>query len=191
MAEFRVEWLTYAHSRARPVPSLTSPGYGLPLGVYARRPINTKRPSCLEPRTFHNRGVCSHHTESIALPTELRDRHDRQLVWYIWFFFAPGAVIWINSAWLKQSWIGIGINSTSLVTIVESESESIPLVLKRNGNRFQLGGIEHKSALRALRLRIVTKNLLRGIGRPKMMSQWRHVLQVSMGKRFCRMHCTA
>ena len=28
-AEFSVECLTYAHSRARPVPSLTSPGYGL------------------------------------------------------------------------------------------------------------------------------------------------------------------
>ena len=30
MTEFRVECLTYAHSRARPVLSLTSPGYGLP-----------------------------------------------------------------------------------------------------------------------------------------------------------------
>ena len=53
MAEFRIK-RTYAHSRARPVPSLTSPGYGLPptVAIPARRPINTKRPSRFEPRTF-------------------------------------------------------------------------------------------------------------------------------------------
>ena len=42
--------------------------------IPARRPINVKRPSRLEPQTFHNRDVCPHHTESNALPTELRDR---------------------------------------------------------------------------------------------------------------------
>ena len=54
MAEFRVEGITYAHSRARPVPSLTSPGYGLPptITIPARRLINIKCPSRLEPRTF-------------------------------------------------------------------------------------------------------------------------------------------
>ena len=52
MAKFRVEYLTYAHSCALPVPSLTY--YGLPPTVIipARRLINIKRPSCLEPRTF-------------------------------------------------------------------------------------------------------------------------------------------
>ena len=52
MAEFRVECLAYAHSRARPVPSLTSPGYSLPptVTILARRVINIKRPSRLEPR---------------------------------------------------------------------------------------------------------------------------------------------
>ena len=54
MAELRVECLTYAHSRAWPVPSLTSPGYGLPptVTIPTTRLINIKRPSRLEPRTF-------------------------------------------------------------------------------------------------------------------------------------------
>ena len=39
--------------------------------IPARRLINIKRPSRLEPADFRNRDVCSHHTESNALPTEL------------------------------------------------------------------------------------------------------------------------
>ena len=76
MAEFRIECLTYAHSRARPVLSLTSSGYGLPrtITIPVRRLINIKRPSRLEPADFSSRDVCSHRTESNALPTELRDR---------------------------------------------------------------------------------------------------------------------
>ena len=73
MAEFRVECLTYAHSRARPAPFPTSPSYGLPptATIPARMLINSKRPSRLEPADFRNRDVSSHHTESNALPTEL------------------------------------------------------------------------------------------------------------------------
>ena len=76
MAEFRVDCLTYAHSRARPDPSLTSPDCGLPptATIPVRRLINIGRPSRLEPRTIITGNVCSHHTESNALPTEIRDR---------------------------------------------------------------------------------------------------------------------
>ena len=54
MAEFRVGCLTYTHSLARPVPSLTLAGYGLPptVTIPARRLIKSKRLSRLEPRTF-------------------------------------------------------------------------------------------------------------------------------------------
>ena len=54
MVEFRVECLTYPHSRARPVPSRTSPGYDLPptTTMPVRRPMNIKRPSRLESRAF-------------------------------------------------------------------------------------------------------------------------------------------
>ena len=46
MAEFRDECLTYAHSRARPVPSPTSPGYDLAptATIPVRRFINIERP---------------------------------------------------------------------------------------------------------------------------------------------------
>ena len=52
MAEDIVEYFTYAHSGARPVSSLTSPVYDLPptVTIHARRLINTKRPTRLEPR---------------------------------------------------------------------------------------------------------------------------------------------
>ena len=60
MAEFRVECLTYAHSRARPVPSLTSPGYSMPPTV------TIKRPSRLEPPTFLL-GTCALTTRSPTL----------------------------------------------------------------------------------------------------------------------------
>ena len=54
MTEFRIKCLTHAHSRARPVSSLTSSGYGLPptVTIPTRRLINIKRPSRLEPRIF-------------------------------------------------------------------------------------------------------------------------------------------
>ena len=56
-AEFRVECLMYAHSRARPVTSLTSAGYGLlpTVTIPVRRLRNIKSPSRLEPRTFLTR----------------------------------------------------------------------------------------------------------------------------------------
>ena len=50
MAEFRLECLTYAHSRARPVLFATSPSCGLPptATIPARMLTNIKRPSRLE-----------------------------------------------------------------------------------------------------------------------------------------------
>ena len=57
--------LTYAHSRARPVPSLTSPGCDMsPTATMpVRRLLNIERPSRLESRTS-NLDLCSHHTET-------------------------------------------------------------------------------------------------------------------------------
>ena len=63
MAEFRVECLTYAHSRARPVPSLTSPGYDLPptVTIPARRLINIKRRRASNPGPVYSGHVVSPH----------------------------------------------------------------------------------------------------------------------------------
>ena len=74
-AEFRVECLTYAHSRAQPVPSLSSPGYDLlpTATIPARRLINIKRPSRLEPRTFLT-GTCAATTRT---PTVYRLSYGR------------------------------------------------------------------------------------------------------------------
>ena len=59
--------MTDAHSRTQPVPSLTLSRYSLPLTATipatARRLINIKRPSCLEPRSFLT-GTCSLTTRS-------------------------------------------------------------------------------------------------------------------------------
>ena len=68
MAEFRVESLTYAHSRARPVPIAALTGYGLPLTatIPAGCSINIGRPSRLEPRTFET-GTCAATTRSPTL----------------------------------------------------------------------------------------------------------------------------
>ena len=78
MAKFRVECLTHAHSRARPVPSLTSSGYGLPPTAIIpfRRLINVERPSRLEPRISLT-GTCGPTTRSptfYRLSYGLRDR---------------------------------------------------------------------------------------------------------------------
>ena len=64
--------LTYPHSHARPIPSLTSPGYGLPLTatIPFSRLMNIERPSRLEPRTFLI-GTHALTTRINALPTEL------------------------------------------------------------------------------------------------------------------------
>ena len=68
MAEFRVESLTYAHSRARPVPIAALTGYGLPPAatIPAGCSINIGRPSRLEPRTFET-GTCAATTRSPTL----------------------------------------------------------------------------------------------------------------------------
>ena len=72
MAEFRVECLTYSHSRVRLVPFPTSPSCGLPptATIPARRLINIKRSSCLDPRTFVT-GTYALTTRSPTLATEL------------------------------------------------------------------------------------------------------------------------
>ena len=74
MAEFRAQSLTYAHSRTRPVPSLTSNGYGLPptVGnhVLARRVIKIERCRASNPDCY-NRDACPHHAESKALPAKI------------------------------------------------------------------------------------------------------------------------
>ena len=56
--------LTYARIRAGPVPSLTSPGYDLPLTatISVRRLINIERPSRLEHRALQP-GRVLYHTE--------------------------------------------------------------------------------------------------------------------------------
>ena len=68
MADFRVECLTYERSHARPVPSLTSPGYGLSptTTIPARRLLNIERPSRLETRTFLT-GTCAPTTRTSTL----------------------------------------------------------------------------------------------------------------------------
>ena len=72
---FSIQILTCAHSRARQVPSLTSPGSGLPptttIPVRSSKTSSTRRVSNPD---FCNRDVRSHHTESNALPTELSGR---------------------------------------------------------------------------------------------------------------------
>ena len=72
---FTVQSLAYAHSCARPVPSLTSTGYGLPptTTISATCQESYKYRASVAPRTpyFCYRDVCSHHTESNALPTEV------------------------------------------------------------------------------------------------------------------------
>ena len=75
IAEFSVECFTYAHSRSRPVPSLTSPVYDLAptAAIATSRPTNIERPSRLHPQTFPTGAVCSHHTESNALLNQLPD----------------------------------------------------------------------------------------------------------------------
>ena len=84
LTEFRVECLTYSRSRARPVPSLTWLGYGLPptATIPVRRFINIKHSLCPEPWTFAT-GTCapsSHHTESSHLPAQLRGRLENTLL---------------------------------------------------------------------------------------------------------------
>ena len=67
---FRVECLTYAHRRARPVSPLTSAslGYGVPptITIPTRRLTNIKRPSRLETWTFLT-GTCAFTTRSPTL----------------------------------------------------------------------------------------------------------------------------
>ena len=72
MAEFRVECLTHAHSRARPVPFLTSRATNrnhTRLEAHEHQaPVTPRTPD------LSTRDMCYHHTKSDALPTELRDR---------------------------------------------------------------------------------------------------------------------
>ena len=62
-----------AHGRSL---SLTSTGYGLPPTATIPARMLDKHQAPVAPRTpdFCNRDICCHHTESNALPTELRDR---------------------------------------------------------------------------------------------------------------------
>ena len=69
-----------ARSRARPVPSpsLTSPGYDLPptVTIPARGSSSHHHQASVAPLTLDlsYRDAFSHHAESNAIPTELRDR---------------------------------------------------------------------------------------------------------------------
>ena len=65
--------LRYAHSRVWPVPIAD---FGLPPTAIIPARMLDKHRAPVAPRTpdFRNRDVCCHHTESNALPTELRDR---------------------------------------------------------------------------------------------------------------------
>ena len=76
MAEFRVKCLTYAHSCLRLVHSLISPCCDLPLTatIYHQKAHKHRAPVAPRIPDFSNRVVCSHHTESNALLTALRDR---------------------------------------------------------------------------------------------------------------------
>ena len=62
MVKLRVQCLTYAHSRARPVPSLPSPGYDLPpiASIPVRSLISIERRAPATPRTLYlATGTCA------------------------------------------------------------------------------------------------------------------------------------
>ena len=79
--ESKLESLTFAHSRARPVPIAALTGYGLPptATIPAGCSINIGRLSRLEPRTFET-GTCAATTRS---PTLYRLSYGTGKPWFI------------------------------------------------------------------------------------------------------------
>ena len=134
LTEFRIECLTYAHSRTRPVPSLTSPGYGLPptVTIPARRQAH-KHQAPVAPRTpdLSHRDAYSHHAESHVLPTELRDRQ-------LWLTLVS---LWLMTRHCDLTWLRMNpkIGQNVRYIFINVWVHRCPLFNNHRSNRSRIG----------------------------------------------------